>query len=209
MALIGLDPQHMRYQGQPTRLIIGNDVIIREMSSVHRAFLTGPNDATRIGDRCFLMGSSHVGHDSVVGNDVIMGAGAMLGGHCVVGDRVFIGGASAIHQFGRVGRLAIIAGMEPISRDIPPFSAVRYGGLKAYNAIGCRRGGMSQSAIHAVRAAFYCLHHNRVISKAVAQIRKEVPQTPEVLELIAFLTSTKRGIAPSVHFRRPFQEDDC
>lgn len=208
LAFLGLDPQHIRYQGENTRLVIGNDVIIREMASVHRSFMSDASAATRIGDRCFLMGTSHVGHDCQVGNDVILAAGGLLGGHCLVQDRVFVGGGCAIHQFCRVGRLAIIAGMEPISRDVPPFAAARYGGLKAYNAVGCRRAGISQQAIHEIRAAYYHLHHNRTLSAAIRQILQEVPQIPEVQELVKFLTTTKRGIQPSVHFRRPLQEED-
>lgn len=208
LSFLGLDPQHLRYNGEVTRLVIGDDVIIREMANVHRAFMSGPNDATRIGDRCFLMGTSHVGHDAQVGNDVVIASGGLLGGHCLIQDRVFIGGGCAIHQFCRVGRLAIIAGMEPISRDIPPFAAARYGGLKAYNAIGCRRAGISQQAIHHIRTAYYHLHHNRNMSTAMQIIRREVPQIPEVQELLTFLASTKRGIQPSVHFHRPFQDED-
>lgn len=207
-ALLGLPPQHLKYNGEPTRLVIGNDVIIREMASVHRAFHLGEEHATRLGDRCFLMSSSHVGHDSVVGNDVILSSAAMLAGHCVIGDRVFVGGGSAFHQFTRCGRLAIIAGNEGISRDVPPFAAVRYGGLKAYNAIGCRRGGIAQSAIHAIRQAYHCIHHNRTMPAAIEAIKNTVPQIPEILELLAFMQSTKRGIHPSVHYRRPAQDEE-
>jgi UDP-N-acetylglucosamine acyltransferase len=208
LAFIGLDPQHMRYNGEPTKLIIGDDVTIREMANIHRAFKTGPEDATRIGDRCYLMHSSHVGHDCVVANDVIISAGVMLAGHCTIAERVFIGGGTAIHQFCRVGRLCILAGNEGISRDCPPFSAARYGGLKAYNAIGCRRAGICQEAIHAIRSAFYCLHHNRTLPRAIEEIQRTVPMVAEIRELLEFLTTTKRGIQPSVHFRRPFQDED-
>jgi UDP-N-acetylglucosamine acyltransferase len=208
-AYIGLPPQHTKYNGEPTRLIMGDDVVVRETSVIHRAFKTGPNDATVIGDRCFLMGQSHIGHDSVVANDVILSGGAMLAGHCRIDERVFVGGGAKVHQFCRVGRLVIIAGNEGISRDVPPFAAVRYGGLKAYNAIGCRRAGLTQPAIHALRQAFYCIHHHRNRIHILEAIRRDVPQTPEVLELLEFMTSTKRGIHPSVHFRRPFQDEDC
>jgi UDP-N-acetylglucosamine acyltransferase len=207
LAMVGLDPQHMRYKGEPTRLVIGEGVVIREMASIHRAYMTGPDDCTRIGDRCYLMSYCHVGHDSRVGNDVIISSAAMLAGHCTVGERVFIGGGAKIHQFCRVGRLAIMAGNEGTSRDVPPFSAVRYSGLKAYNAIGCRRAGLSQDAIHAIRSAFFCIHHHRSMRDVVAAIRSEVRQTAEVLELVEFLTHTKRGIHPSVHFRRPMEDD--
>lgn len=206
LAMVGGDPQHSRYKGEPTRLIIGDGVIIREMASIHRAYLSGPEDATRVGDRCFIMSYAHVGHDSRVGNDVVISSSVLLAGHCTVGDRVFVGGGAGVHQFCRIGRLAVIAGNESISRDIPPFSATRYGGLKAYNAIGCRRAGMSQQAIHAIRAAYHCIHHHRSVSDVVAAIREGVQQTPEVLELLEFLTHTKRGIHPSVHFRRQTED---
>lgn len=208
MAFLGLDPQHSHYNGAPTRLIIGDDCIFREMSNIHRAYLNGPTDATRIGDRCFFMSSSHAGHDSQVGNDVIISSAAMLAGHCVVGDRVFMGGGTLIHQFCRIGRLAILAGNEGISRDVPPFSAVRYGGLKAYNAIGCRRAGLTQSAIHAIRAAFYCLHHNRNMANGIKAIRDTVPMVPEIVEMLEFIAATKRGIHPSVHFSNRGAQDD-
>lgn len=97
--------------------------------------------------------------------------------------------------------------MEPVSRDIPPFAAARYGGLKAYNMVGCRRAGISQEAIHAIRSAYYCIHHNRTLPLILEAIRNSVPQTPEVVELLNFITTTKRGIHPSVHYRRPFQDD--
>lgn len=208
VAFVGLPPQHLKYNGERTRLVIGNDVVVRETAVIHRAFKTGANDATFLGDRCYIMGASQVGHDCVVANDVILSSGAMLAGHCVVGARVFMGGGAKVHQFCRVGRLCIIAGNEGISRDVPPFSAVRYGGLKAYNAVGCRRAGLCQQAIHALRQAFYCLHHHRNMVDSIAAIRRITPPTPEVHELIEFLTSTKRGIHPSVHFRRPFQDEE-
>jgi len=208
LALIGLDPQHIRYSGENTRLIIGDEVIIREMANVHRSFYPGNEHATRVGDRCFLMGSCHIGHDTQIGNDVVIASGAMIAGHCLIGDRVFIGGAVGVHQFCRIGRIAIIAGMEPISRDVPPFAAVRYRGLKAYNMIGCRRAGINQRSIHSIRSAYFCLHHHRNIANAIDDIRINVPQSSEVDELLHFLTSTKRGIHPSVHFRRPLQDEE-
>ncbi len=104
-----------------------------------------------------------------------------------------------VHQFVRIGRLAIISGNEAITHDVPPFSAAaRYRGLKGYNAVGCKRAGMSRETIHAVRSAFYCLHMNRTVPAAMAAIRKSVPILPEIKELIDFLISTKRGVLGSV-----------
>jgi UDP-N-acetylglucosamine acyltransferase len=197
-AFVGLPPQHTKFDGKDTRAIIGDEVVIRETASVHRSINPAPEHATRIGNRCMLMATSHVAHDCTLGEDVVLANGVLLGGHCVVGNRVFIGGGTGIHQFVRIGRLAMIAGNEPISHDIPPFAAARYWGLKGYNAIGCKRAGMSRQTIHAVRSAFHCLHMNRTMPAAMAAIRATIPMLPEIKELLDFLSSTKRGVLGSV-----------
>lgn len=198
-AYIGLPPQHLKHNGAGTRLVIGDNVVIRETASVHRSINPDPGHATRIGDRCMLMVGSHVGHDSSLGNDVILANAVLLGGHVTVGDRAFLGGGATIHQFVRIGRLVIVAGNEAISHDIPPFSAVRYRGLKGYNAIGCKRSGMSRQVIASIRAAFHALHTNRTIPEAVEVMRK-LHQGPELDELIDFLNTPNRGILPSLRY---------
>jgi UDP-N-acetylglucosamine acyltransferase len=200
-AYVGLPPQHLKHDGAGTRLIIGNEVIIRETASIHRSINPEAGHATRVGDRTMLMAGAHIGHDSQVGEDVVLANGAMLGGHCVVGDRAFFGGGSAIHQFVRVGRLVIVGGNEALSQDIPPFAAARYSGLKGYNAIGCKRSGMPVASLHAVRQAFHCIHRHRTVPAAVEAIRRIVPQASEVKELLEFIASTKRGILRSVSNR--------
>jgi UDP-N-acetylglucosamine acyltransferase len=201
-AFVGLPPQHLKHDGNGTRLIIGNDVVIRETASVHRSINPEEGHATRLGDRVMLMAGAHVGHDCQIAEDVILANTAMLGGHVVVGPKAFLGGGAAMHQFTRVGRLAIIAGNEALSHDVPPFSAVRFLGLKGYNAIGCKRSGMPVESIHAVRQAFHCFHRHRTMPAVVEAIRKIVPQVPEVKELLDFIASTKRGILRSVNSRR-------
>jgi UDP-N-acetylglucosamine acyltransferase len=146
------------------------------------------------------MGAAHVAHDCQIGQRVVLAQGVHLGGHVQIGDRVFLGGGCVVHQFVRIGRLAIISGNEPISRDVPPFAAARYGGLKGYNAIGCRRGGISREAIHSIRAAYYCFHTHRMTSGIVAAIRANVPMTDEVKEMLDFMSTSKRGIHPSVKY---------
>jgi UDP-N-acetylglucosamine acyltransferase len=207
-AYVGMDPQHMRYKGEATLLVIGDNVVIRETATVHRSFRPArEGHATRIGDRCYIMASAHVGHDTVLGNDVTMANAAMCGGHVTVGEKAFLGGGCIFHQFVRVGRLAIVAGNEGLNRDIPPFAAVRFDGLKGYNAIGLRRAGLSQGAIHAVRQAFQRLHSHRNLSLAVAAIRGEVEQTAEVRELLEFIETAKRGVLPSWRFARGMAEE--
>ena len=199
-AYVGLDPQHLKFDGRETSLIIGDNVVIRENVSIHRAFTPGEEHATRVGNGCFLMATSHVGHDCRVGNDVILANGVMLGGHVTVGDRAFVGGGTAIHQFCRMGRLAIISGNEAISRDVPPFAAVKYGGMKGYNAIGCRRAGMSAHTVHALRRAFLAMHSHRMMPAVLLAIRSdECSKTAEVQELLQFIVTSKRGIQPSIN----------
>lgn len=199
-AYVGMDPQHLRFTADPANpsyLVIGNNVIIREGGRIHRATKPGIENATRVGDDCFLMGAIHVAHDCVLESHVIMADGALLGGHCHIGQRAFLGGGCTMHQFVRVGRLVIIAGNEASSLDVPPFAAMRYGRLKGYNAVGCRRAGMSREAITAIRAAYHCLQEHRVMSAGVAAIRSQVPDLPEIREILAFIGESKRGILPA------------
>jgi len=199
-AYVGMAPQHASNSGVGTSCYIGDKTVIRETAQVNRATRAGEEHATRIGARCFMMAGSHVAHDCKVGDDVTMANASLLAGHVVVGNRVFFGGGAGIHQFCRVGRLAIIAGTEQVTHDIPPFAAVRYGGLKGYNAIGCKRSGMDAESIRAVRAAYRCLHTHRTMPDALAAIRAEVGHVPVVEELLAFAAEKGRGLQPSVHF---------
>lgn len=210
-AHVGLEPQHLGVD--PTTypdlwLIVGDKAIIREGASIHRASKTGRDNATRIGDRFFLMGGAHVAHDSRIGDDVVMAHGTMIGGHVQVGSRAFIGGGAAIHQFCRVGRLAIVAGNEAIMKDIPPFAAARYGGLKGYNAIGCRRGGLNRDAIFAVRRAFHLIHTHRAMKVALSLARQQLGDIPEIRELIDFVEQSRRGVMGSLRFNRVAAKDD-
>jgi UDP-N-acetylglucosamine acyltransferase len=201
-AYVGLPPQHLTADRDAGSLVIGDGVVVRETATLHRSTKAG-EAATRVGDRCFIMGAAHVGHDCVVDADVILSQGSLLGGHVLVGSRAFLGGGSVIHQFCRVGRLSIVSGNEALSQDLPPFAAVRHGGLKGYNAIGCRRSGMPSASIHAVRSAYSCIRKARLMATAVDEIRRAgLADVPEVAELLAFLAASKRGIVPALSFAR-------
>ena len=196
-AYIGLPPQHLKADPTIGQLRIGDRVTIRETATIHRAIHAGEDQATRIGDDVFLMGGVHVAHDCVLANGVIAANAALLGGHCDIGEKAFLGGGCTIHQHVRIGRLAIIAGNEAFTHDAPPFAAVRYGYMKGYNAIGCKRSGMSREVIHAVRGAFYVLKHNRNQTLVLTELEKEFGAVAEVREIIDFIRSSKRGILPS------------
>jgi UDP-N-acetylglucosamine acyltransferase len=198
-AHVGTDPQHLHYDATlETWLVIGDHTVIRESASLHRATKAGIENATTLGHHCFLMACSHVGHDTRLGNNVILANAVLLAGHVTVGDNVFLAGGAGVHQFVRIGRLAIMSGNEIATRDVPPFSATRYGGLKGYNAIGCKRAGISRESIFAIRKAYHLYHTHRTLPDAVSAIRANCPALPEIIELLNFLTSSKRGIHPSV-----------
>jgi UDP-N-acetylglucosamine acyltransferase len=199
-AYVGLDPQHAHYDEAETWLVIGDGAIIREGASVHRSIRPGIENATRVGAQCFLMGASHVGHDCQLKDAVVLANGVLLGGHCEIGAGAFLGGGCVVHQFCKVGRLVIVSGNEAISRDIPPFAAVRYGGIKGYNAVGCRRAGIARDAIHAIRATYGCLHACRTTPAAIAAIRELQSDAAEVREILDFIGRASRGVQPSVRF---------
>lgn len=200
-AHVGLDPQHLQFDPSvETHLLIGAGTIIREGASVHRSTKPGIDHATRVGSDCFLMGYSHVAHDCQVGDRVILANGVLLGGHVEVGGRAFLGGGSVVHQFVKIGRLAVIGGNETVTRDVPPFAAVRYGGIKAYNAVGCRRAGIDRAGIVSIRKAFLCLHAKRTTPAAAEAIRSLEPQTTQIREILDFIAAATRGIQPSVRF---------
>jgi UDP-N-acetylglucosamine acyltransferase len=180
--------------------VIGDHTVIRESASLHRATKAGIENATTVGHHCFLMACSHVGHDTQLGNHVILANAVLLAGHVTVGDNVFLAGGAGVHQFVRIGRLAIMSGNEIATRDVPPFSATRYGGLKGYNAIGCKRAGIPRESIFAIRKAYHLYHTHRTLPAAVQAIRQQCPPVPEIEHLLEFLTSSKRGIHPSVQF---------
>ena len=118
-AVLGEKPQHLKYKDEPTSLEIGDGNVFREFVTIHRG--TTHRMKTVIGNNNFLMVNSHIGHDSIVGNRVILANGALVAGHCVIEDNVFLSGNSAIHQFSRVGRLALLSGCSISTKDIPPF----------------------------------------------------------------------------------------
>jgi UDP-N-acetylglucosamine acyltransferase len=201
-AYVGFDPQHLKYAGGETWLVVGERTIIREGTSLHRSTKPGIENATRVGADCFLMANTHVGHDTKVGDRVTLANGAMIGGHCEIGIASFLGGGSGIHQFVKIGRLVIVGGCEVVTRDVPPFAAVRYDSMKGYNAVGCRRGGISREGVASIRAAYRCIHTCRSTPVAVQAIRQLEPQTPEIQEILDFIAAATRGIQPSFQIGR-------
>jgi UDP-N-acetylglucosamine acyltransferase len=194
-AVLGDAPQDAKYRDQPSRLLIGDDNIFREHATVHR----GTNGDTIIGAHNFFMVGSHVGHNCRVGNNVTLVNHATLGGYVEVQDRVIIGGHCAVHQFCRVGRLAMISNNSAHNVDIPPFvTAMLTNTITQLNAVGIRRSGMGPQGIHALRRMFQTLfrtHGDVPLGRSIDLLPDELRRTPEVEEFIEFVRTTKRGVA--------------
>ena len=145
------------------------------------------------------MVGSHVAHDCRVGEYVTLANAVQLAGHVTVGDRAFLGGGTVIHQFVRIGRLAIIAGGEALAKDVMPFGAVFHDRHKGYNAVGCRRAGIDSATLHALRGAFRRIHASVSAAHAARQMRAEglSNAAPAVRELVEFIEGSRRGIQRS------------
>ncbi len=196
-AVLGGLPQDRKFGGEHTEVLIGDDNIFREGVTIHRA--TGMKGKTVVGSRCYLMVNSHVGHNCVVADEVTLINGAVLGGHVHIATRAIIGAYVAVHQFCRVGRLAMLSNACCMSVDMPPFfTAMETNTLTQLNAVGLRRSGMSRESINAVRKMFQIAfrdHADRPLAAALAGLPAEVKAVPEVQEVIEFCKQTRRGVA--------------
>lgn len=196
-AILGGAPQDRKYKGEPTFLEVGDDNLIREYTTLHRA--TGEGNVTRIGSRTFLMAGVHVGHNSTVMDDVTIANNCALAGHVTVEPFANIGGLSGVHQWVRIGKASMIAGMSRIVKDVPPFMLVD-GTLEQrvadINAVGLRRLGLTQEGRLALHKACKLLFRSELsLQTAMEIVAREVRPTDEVLELVAFMTRLQGGRA--------------
>jgi len=194
-AIVGYDPQDYAFTGEESYTIIGDHNRIREYVTIHRG--TTPGSATRVGNHNFLMALSHMAHNSSLGNHVVVVNGALVGGYVEVADRAFISANCLLHQFIRVGTLAILRGGSKASRDLPPYSIIDdTHTVMGVNLVGLKRAGLAYPNIAALRQAFRLLFFRRVnLKAAMAQVEQVVPMTPEVVHLLSFIRASKRGVA--------------
>ena len=195
-ASIGAPPQDLKYQGEDTRLVIGDDNLIREYVSIHRGTVNG-HGVTTVGSANMIMAYSHIAHDCVVGDHVILANGATLGGHVQVGDHANLGGMVAIHQFSRVGAYTYIGGMSGISKDVPPFviatgvrDQLRITGI---NKIGLRRNGFAAEDINTLAQAFVFIFRTELLlGEALDKALIEFPNCQLVIDLVTFMKAPNR-----------------
>jgi UDP-N-acetylglucosamine acyltransferase len=193
---IGSPPQDIGYRGEQTRVIVGNDNLIREFTTINRA-TTKEDWQTVVGNENYFMAYSHVAHDCVLGSKIVMGNAATLGGHVSVGDQAIFGGMVAVHQFVRIGAYAFLGGKAGIDRDVPPFMIVSGERAKLYgiNQRGLIRLGWPKEKIAALKKAYSILWRgNRPFGDGIRKVRDEIPSFPELELLLSFLVKSKRGI---------------
>jgi UDP-N-acetylglucosamine acyltransferase len=194
-AVVGHEPQDYAFQGEESYTIIGDHNIIREYATIHRG--TKPGSATRVGNHNFIMALSHLAHNTVVGNHVVVVNGALVAGYVELADRAYISGNCVIHQFCRVGTLALMRGGARASRDVPPYSILDGDHIvRGVNLVGLKRAGFTGDQITPLRQAFRLLFARRGnLSRDLARVEAEVPLTPEVAHLVEFIKSSPRGVA--------------
>ena len=188
-AVLGDEPQDVAFEGGETRLEIGDRNLIRENVTVHRA--SEPDLVTRIGSDCFLMAGSHVAHDCQVGDRVILTNNVLLAGVVTVGDGANLGGAAVVHQFCRIGPLAMVGGYCGVQKDVLPYSMVHGAPARHWrlNTIGLRRAGVTGERYGALETAFRAL-------KRGDRSLGDAPETPEVRDLREWLAApSKRGLS--------------
>jgi UDP-N-acetylglucosamine acyltransferase len=193
-ATLGGEPQDVKFRGEPSTLVIGDDNLIREYVTIHRA--SGEGGVTRVGSRNFLMVGTHVAHNCEVGDDNVFANGVALAGHVLVEDHVFFSSNVGAHQFVRFGRYAMVGGKSKIVQDVLPFFTTdgnppRVRGL---NTIGLRRGGFSPEARTALKRAYQLLFRTRLpLAQSLAAL--EELDDESVAHLAAFIRATRRGFA--------------
>ena len=194
-AVIGGAPQHVGRPQHIGRVVIGEGNVFREYVTIHRALK--PETATTVGNGNYVMASVHFGHDCTVGNTAIFANGALLGGHVSVSDRAFVSGAVAVHQFCRVGRLAMVGGHARVVQDVPPFMLLdgQSGCIVGLNIVGLRRSGHTAEDIASLKAAYRLIYRRGLPWKDVLEaLRTEFTHGP-VTQLLEFLSTGTRGFA--------------
>jgi UDP-N-acetylglucosamine acyltransferase len=191
-AVVGGEPQDVKFKGEQSYLEIGDDNLIREFCTLHRA--SGEGETTRIGSRNFFMVGCHVAHNCVIGNDNIFANEVALAGHIVVEDHVFISNNVGAHQYVRFGRHAMVGGKSKIVQDVLPFFTTDGNPprLRGLNSVGLRRAGFSENARRALKEAYRVLFRSGVpLEDALRQL--EQVDDENVSRLIAFVRGSKRG----------------
>jgi len=194
-AVLGFDPQDLKYHGEKTWLKIGDHNVFREFSTVHRGTVTGRGE-TLIGDRNYFMAYSHVAHDCRIGSSAVFANSASLAGHVDVGDHVVLGAFVGAHQFTRIGQYAFTGAYAQVRQDVLPYCKTDGIEAKTYgiNRIGLQRLGFSDDRVKALERAYRLLVKSKLnTTQALERIESELPGQEDVAHLVAFIKQSRRG----------------
>ncbi len=192
--VLGTDPLDKGFTGERSYLRIGNGNRIREHYTISRG--TAPESVTEIGDNNYIMTSGHIAHNCKVGSNVVIASCALLAGYVEVEDQAFISGGVVVHQYSKIGRLAMIGGNTRVNSDVPPFFLYTDFNVaaKGLNIVGLKRAGYKASDVAVLKKAYQLLYRSGLkLEDALARIESEIP-TPETLHLVAFVRRSERGI---------------
>jgi len=195
-ATLGEDCQDLKYAGEPTELIIGDNNVFRECCTIHRGTIQDEG-VTKIGNNNLFMAYTHVAHDCVVGNNCIMANNASIAGHVHVGDYAILGGMSGVHQFCHIGAHSFVAATSLILKDVPPYVMASGNGAKPFglNSEGLKRRGFSPEVIRAIKQAYRKVYRQGLtIEEALADIKDNISTSDELTTFTQFIASSKRGI---------------
>jgi UDP-N-acetylglucosamine acyltransferase len=195
-AVLGTDPQDLKYDNEPTQLHVGDRTVIREYATLNRG--TSALGYTSVGSDCMLMAYVHVAHDCEVGNNVILSNAVNMGGHVTIGDWAIVGGVTAIHQFVRVGAHAFVGGASRVSKDIPPYVRAAGSPVQMYglNSVGLQRRGFSEEVRRELKRAYRLFFASTFnTSQALARARQELRALPEIETFLAFFSTSERGVS--------------
>jgi UDP-N-acetylglucosamine acyltransferase len=196
-AVLGGDPQYLKFdRATVSRVVVGAGTVIREHVTINRSIQAG--GATRVGENCFLMASSHLAHDCAIGSNVVLANAALLAGHVEVGDHTFFGGGAAVHQFCRIGQGVMVAGHASITRDVAPFLMVaERDDVIGLNAVGLKRRGFSRAAIAELKAAYHAVFFTagNIRDVAARQLAAQAWESAEARHFLEFFAAGKRSFA--------------
>jgi UDP-N-acetylglucosamine acyltransferase len=194
-AVISAIPQDLKFEGEKSLTILGDNCTIRECATINRG--TSASGKTIVGNNCLIMAYAHIAHDCVIGNNCVIVNSVALGGHVTIGDYAIIGGLSAIHQFVSVGKHAMVSGGSLVRKDVPPYTKAAREPLSfvGINSIGLRRRGFSDDKIKEIQGIFRILfQNNNNNTQALLKIETEINASPERDEIISFVQNSGRGI---------------
>jgi len=196
-SVVGGPPQDLKYKGEPTRLVIGNRNVIRELVTINIGTPTG-GGVTKIGNDCLIMSYAHVAHDCSIGDHVVIANSSQLAGHVLLEDHVKVSGMCGFSQFVRVGSYAYIAGDSAVNKDVLPYTIAQgnYAVMRATNRIGLERAGFSKDEIESInRAVRIITKGSDTIEESIQRIRSECAPSARLEYFIQFLTASTRGVA--------------